>query len=388
MRTLPRQLVRLTPVVGLLCLTPWRPIVTAGPQAPANAVRPAPAGQRFAATPGQKGATDYWLESQTARLTTRFDDATVAVAERGADGNFETTLTDAAGRDVGRFKVHRVSAAGGGESVLQYFSQAGPALQVYGDQSVRPTLQWANAQAYLLLKDRVGSDAATLEWQNGVMRRKGMPRRDVERQVTELRTEWAHGLSATMTRRTAVNVKWGKDRLLNGEVLVSRLLKDDVQIGSVNWFVKEKLLVWDIPGVTRGSLAAEHLKDYGGWPFTPDAEWLNLQTIAFYHFKTVMDQQGLVAKRRAPESWLARLMNFFVAPVLADDPGCDGLHWLDGTVLRYCCDNHDFCYEKSGCTSSSWWQVWSSWTCDVCNASAVRCFLDGGFEGPFHMSPW
>ena len=41
----------------------------------------------------------------------------------------------------------------------------------------------------------------------------------------------------------------------------------------------------------------------------------------------------------------------FVAPTLsANEPGCDGLHWLDGTVFRYCCDVHDLCYAKVGCT--------------------------------------
>jgi len=78
-----------------------------------------------------------------------------------------------------------------------------------------------------------------------------------------------------------------------------------------------------------------------------------------------------------------------VAPVQANEPGCDGLHWLDGTVLRFCCDVHDRCYEKYGCSSRSWWQFWSSWTCDLCNAGAVFCFAGGGNgKGPFHPFPF
>ena len=72
------------------------------------------------------------------------------------------------------------------------------------------------------------------------------------------------------------------------------------------------------------------------------------------------------------------------ALVLVDD-----LHWLDGTVLRFCCDVHDLCYEKYGCTSSSWWRVWSSWTCNSCNAGAIWCFAGGGAgRGPFHPYPY
>jgi len=391
-----RRMLWLALVAAVLWLPGWRPQAAAiaqAPQAPkagTNApVRMAPAGHRVGATPGRKGATDYWLESQTRRLTARYDDATVAVAERGADGNFETKLTDRGGVEVGRFTVNRVGADGnGGDAILQYVPQTGAAFHVYGDQSVRPTLAWANAQAYTLLKDRSASDVSSLEWQNGMIRKRGAARRDLEHQLSELHTEWAGGLSVRTVRKSAVNLTWENGRVLNGEMLDSRLMRDGVQVGSANWFVKDQLLIWDIPGVTSGSLTADHLKSFGGWPFTPDAEWLNLQTIAFYHFKTAIDKQGLVAARQAG-SFPGRVLDFFVAPVRANEPGCDDLHWLDGTVLRFCCDVHDLCYEKYGCTSSSWWRVWSSWTCNSCNAGAVWCFAGGGAgRGPFHPYPY
>jgi hypothetical protein len=390
-----RRMLSLAGIAAALWLVPWRPQAAATPQAQqavaapqgrSNApVRTAPAGHRVGATPGQKGATHYWLESQTRRLTARYDDATVAVAERGSDGNFETKLTDRAGSELGRFTVNRVGPdANGSDAVLRYIPQSGAALHVYGDQSVRPTLAWANAQAYTLLKDQPSADASNLEWQNGMIRRRGSARRDVGRQLSELHTEWAGGLSVRAVRKTAVNLNWGTDRVLNGEMLVSRLMRDGVQIGAANWFVRDQVLIWDFPGVTSGSLTADQLQTFGGWPFTPDPEWLNLQTIAFYHFKKAIEKQALVAGRQ-PVSWPGRVLDFFVAPVQANDPGCDGLHWLDGTVLRFCCDVHDLCYAKYGCSSSSWWQVWSSWTCNTCNAGAVWCFAGGGAGGgPFH----
>lgn len=383
MTTILRRMLWLASVAAVLWLAIWRPQAAATPQTRTNApVRTAPSGHRVGATPGQKGATDYWLESQTTRLTARYDDATVAVGQRGADGNFETKLTDRGGAEVGRFTVNRVGPDGNGsEAVLQYLPQAGASLHVYGDASVRPTLAWANAQAYTLLKDG-STDVASLEWQNGIIGRRGTVRRAVNRQPSELHTEWAGGLSARTVRKSAVNLKWGKDRVLNGDVLASRLMRDGVQIGAANWFAKDQVLMWDIPGVTSGSLTAAELTSFGGWPFAPDAEWLNLQTIAFYHFKTAIDKQGSVARRQPGAASPNRVLDFFVTPVLANEAGCDGLHWLDGTVLRFCCDVHDLCYEKYGCESSSWWRWWSSWTCTSCNYGAVRCFSGGGYS-PF-----
>jgi hypothetical protein len=322
MTTILRRMLWLASVAAVLWLAIWRPQAAATPRSQAattpqtrtNApVRTAPAGHRVGATPGQKGATDYWLESQTTRLTARYDDATVAVGQRGTDGSFETKLTDRGGVEVGRFTVSRVGPDGaGGETVLHYAPQAGDSLHVYGDQSVRPTLAWANAQAYTLLKDGA-ADVASLEWQNGIIRRRGTIRRDVNRQPSELHTEWAGGLSARTLRKSAVNLEWG-NRVLNGDVLASRLMRDGVQIGAANWFAKDQVLLWDIPGVTSGSLTAAELTSFGGWPFAPDAEWLNLQMIAFYHFKTAIDKQGSVARRQPGPSSPNRVLDFFVAP--------------------------------------------------------------------------
>ena len=104
-------------------------------------------------------------------------------------------------------------------------------------------------------------------------------------------------------------------------MLVSRLIRDGVQIGAANWFAKEQVLIWNIPGVTAGSLTADQLKAYGGWPFTPDAEWLNLQTIAFYHFKTAIDRQGSVAARTPSGLAPGQVLDFFVAPVAGERAG-------------------------------------------------------------------
>ena len=108
--------------------------------------------------PGKKGDTYYWLESQTTRLTTRFADATV-VAERGAGGEVRAKVQDVDGNETANFTVK--------SNAVQFASVGTQTLQALNDSGERPTLDWANRQAYTLWKDhRVG---ARLSWQAGLM---------------------------------------------------------------------------------------------------------------------------------------------------------------------------------------------------------------------------
>lgn len=369
-------------VTGTWLSSPWghaAPRVNPAVQGD-TAVRTIQGGQRLGGSPGQRGATFYALESQTTRLTTRFAGA-VAVAERGLDGHVQTTLSDLGGNEIGRFTLNHVDGTNG---VLRYSSVSGKSIQALGDPSLRPTLHWVNRQAYSLWKDGADAGGASLEWQSGLMRPRGAPGRDLDRDIVELHTEWANGLTARTTRRSNVHQKASPARMLQGDVLISRLTKDGADVGVVNWFVRDQILAWDLPGLAKGYLAPEHLKSYGGWPFTPDFEWMNVQTIAFHHFKTLITKHRFVAGRQL--AWPERVLHFFAPTVSANEEGCDDLHWLDGSMLRWCCDVHDACYSKNGCSSKSWWQVWTSWRCDYCNAWVVDCFLAGG-DPIFMMYP-
>jgi hypothetical protein len=109
-----------------------------------------------------------------------------------------------------------------------------------------------------------------------------------------------------------------------------------------------------------------------------------VQTYAFHYFHTLVSSQGFVARAETPgRKWLAPLINAVSPALAANEPGCDGLHWLDDTIYRPCCDIHDRCYQKYGCSSRSWWEWWSSWRCTGCNVVAVVCM---GTRGPFHQS--
>ena len=338
-----------------------------------------PAGQKHAVSPGEKGATYYALESQTTRLTTKFRDGHTAVAERELVGDVRTTLHDKAGNERARLRLKRLD---GSHDTLSYEPGAAAPIQVVSDpRVVKPTLDWATRQAYGFEKD----GTANLVWDGGTMRPKGAARRDVESDVDEVETVWANGLVATMTRQTYARRQIAKGRFAQGPVLVSKLTQDGVPAGTAVWFENDHVLAFTLPGLMTNSvvIGPEELKaNYGGWPFTPDSTWLNLQLIAAHHFRTQLAKDGVVASNCRP-SQPNRLAQFFMPTVQANEPGCDDFHWLDGSVVRPCCDSHDLCYAKNGCNSNSWWTFWTSWSCDVCNLAVVGCFFAVGGEGDY-----
>ena len=74
------------------------------------AVQLVPGGQKRMGNPGEKGATYYALEAQTSRLTTRFRDGHVAVAERSLTGEVRTALHDRNGDSDHRGTNHNESS--------------------------------------------------------------------------------------------------------------------------------------------------------------------------------------------------------------------------------------------------------------------------------------
>jgi hypothetical protein len=350
---------------------------------PSTAVRMLDATTKVAASdPTDRGATYYWLEGQASRVTTRFADA-VAVTERDAGGDLNTRLTDLQGNDLATLALDRVD---GSQHAVEFRMTGAKSIRAEGRPDVRPTLDWGNRQAYSLWKDRQNMDGSRLEWRDGLMRRSGAPPRQLDREILEIRTDWPAGKSATAIKRAGArrnNVLTGEP--LQGTMLVTRFLRDGVEIGSTQWYEQEKVFAWSFPGLTAGYVDPARLRNIGGWPFTPDMAWTTVQSYAFQHFHALVAEQGFVARRR--DGWLQKTVGFFVPTVSANEPGCDGLHWLDRSTFRPCCDVHDRCYEKAGCTSRSWWQWWTSWQCTACNAFVVYCFASGGHP-PFYQSPY
>ena len=330
-----------------------------------------PRASRPRATNADRGATYHTLERQATRVTTRFVDA-VAVAERRPDGTMTARVADVSGNEQASLRLTEVDAV---SDTLNFSMGGASVLNVARRSGLRPTLDWSNQQAYSLLRDRQSLDAP-LEWQDTLARPPGRPAHPADWQATETRTEWQGGLSAVATRRRApqINVITGKPT--SSDVVVSHFFRDGVEMGVSYWYVADQLFAWAFPNLTEGYADPSRLKPVGCWPILNDMGWINTQNLAFYQFGTALKERGKVSENRG--GWLDRVSSFLVPALRADEPGCDDLHWLDGTVLRFCCDMHDACYAKYGCTSTSWWEWWSSWRCDGCNLGVIFCFSTSG----------
>jgi hypothetical protein len=319
--------------------------------------------------PGKKSDTDYWFDSQISRLTAEYEDTTVTT-ERTNDGIVTSKVADRDG-NVGASLTVR-------SAVLQYAPTVGAPFLAANDSAERPTLDAASRQAYGLWKD----GTSRLKWRRGVMQ-PATATRDLEPRV--LHTEWAQGLTAHATRkfnaRVRVKIK-GQDQVFTGEVVSTRLMRDGVEIGQSIWFPAQQTFMWRV-GRTVGSLGPEVLSTKnngpGGWLFTVNPAWVNIQTIAFQHFSTQPKPAAQASNCRPQPGALARLADFFAPTLHANEPGCDfPFVWLNGTGYEPCCNRHDICYAAFGCNWRTWWMFWTSWRCDACNLIAYTCFVHGG----------
>jgi hypothetical protein len=319
---------------------------------------------------GKKSDTDYWLDSRIVRLTARYADA-VVTTERDGGGVVTSRVADTNGNVTATLTVR--------STVLQYAPSAGDPLVAANDSGERPTLEAASRQAFGLFKDGTGG----LTWQRGLMRPHGATR-DLD--PLELHTEWADGLTAHATRTfnasVRVNVK-GRDAVYAGEVVSTKLTRDGAHLGASIWFPAQQTFMFNV-GRAKGSLDPDVLSEKnngpGGWMFTVTPGWVNLQTIAFHYFSAPV--QAVAARGNLCEpttGLLAKTVEFFVPVLHANDAGCDyPFVWLNGTGYEPCCNRHDRCYSRFGCTYRTWWMVWTSWRCNVCNLLVYNCFMYGG----------
>lgn len=334
-------------------------------------------------TTGDWGVMYHSLESKATHVTTTFADA-IAVAARGPDGHLSTLVTDLAGNEVARFKVHRVDA---GSDSLEVTLPGKAPRHAARRSGLRPTLDWSNQQAYSLWKDREAFESSPLEWQDTLMRPAGARTRDVTSGALRTDTEWPGGASASVIRKIGTHTSHVTKRKATGVVFISTFKKDGIEVGSSQWWPEEQAFAWSFPGLTEGYIDAARLQSSGGWPFTPDMAWLNIQNLALHELHTALAAKGRVSQKQG--GWLQTIGAFIAPALLANDVGCDYLHWLDQTIYRPCCDMHDRCYEKQdpACGASSWWMFWSSWQCTQCNLWTAFCFYSGGGGYVFYRFP-
>src|SRR6185436_11678572 len=145
-------------------------------------------------------------------------------------------------------------------------------------------------------------------------------------------------------------------RVRRRPTFISRVVSNGTEVGVMRWYASERVLAWDFPGLSKGFVDEQRLHDVGGWSFTPTMSWASVQGLAFYEFHSRMKTRGSVAA--ATPNLFRRALDLVMPVVSANEPGCDSLHYLDGTVFRACCDTHDTCFQRvGGCTASSWYWV-------------------------------
>jgi hypothetical protein len=302
------------------------------------------------------GTTFHALEQKAGRVTTRFADGS-AVAERGMDGHIRTWLYNAAGNEIATLHAEQSGS-------MRLDLLGATTLNTVRRPGLIPTLSWANEQAYALAKD----DASGLQWRGEVLRGRGSPQLP-----TEIEVEFEGGITAKTMRYP--------------DGYQTALYLHGTSVGRMRYKLKERELIFQFPGLTEGVLTSDKQKIIGGWRFTPTLAWMHVQALAFYQFHSAVKAKGVA---RAEPTWFMKPeLKWFqkaweaVFPTVQAQDGCTGLHWLDGTLFRPCCDIHDQCYIKYGCDRYSWrWPAsYASWSCLGCNTFAMLCFVVGGPVG-------
>ncbi len=114
----------------------------------------------------------------------------------------------------------------------------------------------------------------------------------------------------------------------------------------------------------------------GHFPFEPSMAWAEIQ-IRQSWFQFLRATARAASQTKAAGS---------LPRTNLDTIGCDGLHFLDNSSLRPCCDQHDLCYMAgvthtgAACSYVSWFWPFCgqtpgcNWRCQQCNISAVVCF--------------
>jgi hypothetical protein len=218
---------------------------------------------------------------------------------------------------------------------------------------------------------------------------------------------------------------------------------DGTTLGYIRFFKKERIVSWTFSSGERGIAREERVK--GGFKFTPNMAWANVQAVRFHEnppatalppslaasslsscavgvpplppfqakpttgvsagdrFRSLFGRLRFLPavgtgartpspafRATGPSFGFGRTTTYASGAAFGQQPcdgvsdGCTGLHWLDGSIFRPCCDRHDLCFEKDcsqPCTKWSWLMPWARWECTACNMAAVFCFVTGGGGG-------
>jgi hypothetical protein len=367
------------------------------------------------------GSTFHGLEAHARRVTTTFPDVVVEVRRREGQA-MEAVLRTRAGVEAGRLLVapdtRRVQWRGARSDA--------PATEFGLPEQATVSLDWAAFQLHALHADEaeakdgpvdVGGESGA--WDGHVRRSRralgrGTSAGQLAARVERVETEFDEIVVRAELDRHARPKKPGPKVDYSRFTATITDRRTGARRGFVRWFDTAQVLTWKIEGGSQGVVLPERMR--GGWTFTPTMAWANVQAYQFVTqaAKTLEPIEpfaaaGLVGRRAiTPFTQMARAVAPLPSAALAisgalarnvlpdmpdlngawarrwsltgtaavvNEPGCDNLHWLDGSIFRMCCDQHDKCYESSGCSAGSWWWPFAgSWSCQKCNAQVVYCF--------------
>lgn len=362
------------------------------------------------------GQTFHELEARAERVVVTFDDAEVDT-RRATDGSWRASLRNAQGRLQAQLDGQR------GHRSVRYRPTA-DAANAFAFELADATdvgLDWAAVQVYTNWADaaenaRAGRAASpvTTEWDGHVRRDpaargRGRSVAQLASRIRKVRTTFSDvEVTATLDDHRQQRAAAGRKRV-DYSKFTARVVdrRSGRERGFVRWFDTAQVVTWKIEGGSSGVILPERMRE--GWTFTPTMAWANVQAYYFATRPQHAEIGGPVARRLgalfqrpadAPAlgqvawlgsfaglssalPWRAAIAAWGAPSVALNEPGCDNLHWLDGTVFRMCCDRHDTCYEKDGCSASSWfWPFSGQWQCARCNAQAVYCFCT--LANPYH----
>jgi hypothetical protein len=313
------------------------------------------------------GHTYESVEALALSVTTTFRDGVVVRTDRVGGGDLQTTLRNAEGDVVARLDAFRAK----GE--LRFDVSDDNLARQYVARTDRPlTADWANVQLYRTWNDVTASPShragrtGLLVWNGDFLTTpkgrsavQALTRDDAAADVARVVTDFG-GIEVRSSRRY--------DAVAETATFTTGLFAAEGNaLVTMAWYGEVQTLAWRMPDGTVGRVGSQTIP--AGWTFQPNEAWANVQAFSFYRHAA---EEGRLTPRP-----VGREQRTVVAD--ADMDGCTGLHWLDQTIFRECCDTHDRCYMKEDpdCTAFSW--IWpGSWNCFLCNLQAVWCFITGG----------
>jgi len=128
------------------------------------------------------------------------------------------------------------------------------------------------------------------------MRRKGAARRDVETDIEGVETVWRTASSPDSPEKPTPAGRLSPVAFVEGPAMVSELTLHGAPAGTPVWFEKGSGVRLHAAGTDDAGLVVigpnTWKTNYGGWPFTPDTTWLNLQDHRGASFQDAAGEAG------------------------------------------------------------------------------------------------